>query len=169
MESGERDSVLSAYAGIPDFCITNSRSKNNVFCFRTFTYSFVCFQKKDFYRIIFISTSAMFVTYTLKFLLQVPRLETIIIPESDFRFPSGHATMAAIVMSLVIYYSYKKVSNIFLKYFLCVLVVSRFLLVSYSRIYLHTHVLIDVVVGGLIGVLSTVVVMKVFKRFHYYR
>lgn len=125
--------------------------------------------KKDFYKIIFISTSAMFVTYTLKYILKVPRLETMMLFEDSYRFPSGHATMAAVVMSLVMYYSYKKVSSIFLRYFLYILAVSWFLLVSYSRIYLHAHLLIDVVVGGLIGVLATVVVMKVFKHFHYYR
>lgn len=124
---------------------------------------------KDFYKIIFISTSAMFVTYTLKYLLQVPRLETILIPASDFRFPSGHATMAAIAMSLIIYYAYKKVRNVFLRYFLYVLGVSWFVLVSYSRIYLHAHILIDIVVGGLIGVFATIVVMRVFRHLHYYQ
>lgn len=132
------------------------------------TFLFVFQYKKDFYKIIFISTSAMFVTYTLKYLLQVPRLETIFIPESDFRFPSGHATMAAIVMSLIIYYSHKKVRNLYVRYLLYALGVSWFVLVSYSRLYLHAHILIDVVVGGLIGVFATLVVMKVFRHLHYY-
>jgi undecaprenyl-diphosphatase len=130
-------------------------------------YIFQC--KKDFYKIIFVSTSAMFVTYTLKYILQVPRLETILVPENDFRFPSGHATMAAVVMSLIIYYSHKKVRNLYLRYFLYALGVSWFVLASYSRIYLHAHILIDVVVGGLIGVLATVVVMRVFRHLRYYR
>lgn len=124
--------------------------------------------KKDFYKIIFISTSAMFVTYTLKYVLKVPRLETIMLFEDSYRFPSGHATMAAVVMSLIIYYSHKKVRNMYLRYFLYAFGAIWFLLVSYSRIYLHAHILIDVVVGGLIGVVATVVVMRVFRHLHYY-
>jgi len=124
--------------------------------------------KKDFYKILCISASAMFVTFTLKYILKVPRPETIILFEDSYRFPSGHATMAAIVMSLIIYYSHKKVQNMYLRYFLYILGASWFVLVSYSRIYLHAHVLIDVFVGGLIGVLATVVVMKVFRHLRYY-
>jgi len=111
----------------------------------------------------------MFVTFTLKYILKVPRPETIILFEDSYRFPSGHATMAAIVMSLIIYYSHKKVQNMYLRYFLYILGASWFVLVSYSRIYLHAHVLIDVFVGGLIGVLATVVVMKVFRHLRYYK
>ena len=125
--------------------------------------------KKDFYKILCISASAMFVTFTLKYILKVPRPETIILFEDSYRFPSGHATMAAIVMSLIIYYSHKKVQNMYLRYFLYILGASWFVLVSYSRIYLHAHVLIDVFVGGLIGVLATVVVMKVFRHLRYYK
>jgi|GEM_PF-5798139 len=123
--------------------------------------------KKDFYKILCISASAMFVTFTLKHILKVPRPETIILFEDSYRFPSGHATM--IVMSLIIYYSHKKVQNMYLRYFLYILGASWFVLVSYSRIYLHAHVLIDVFVGGLIGVLATVVVMKVFRHLRYYK
>lgn len=125
--------------------------------------------KKDFYKILCVSVSAMFVTFMLKHILKVPRPETMILFEDSYRFPSGHATMAAIVMSLIIYYSNKKVRNVYLRYFLYIFGVSWFVLVSYSRIYLQAHILIDVVVGGLIGVLATVLVMKVFRHLRYYR
>lgn len=125
--------------------------------------------KKDFYKVFFVSTSAMFVTYTLKYLLQVPRPDTMLILEDGFRFPSGHATMAAVTMSLVVYYSYQRVKNIYLQYLLYILAIAWFVLVSYSRLYLGVHVLIDVVAGGIIGILVTVVVMRVFRHFHYYK
>jgi undecaprenyl-diphosphatase len=125
--------------------------------------------KKDFYKIFFVSTSAMFITYTLKYLLQVPRPETMLILEDGYRFPSGHATMAAVTMSLVIYYSYYKVKNMYSKYSLYVTGVLWFVLVSYSRLYLGVHVLIDVIVGGIIGVLTTIIVMRIFRHLHYYK
>ena len=121
-------------------------------------------QKKDFYKILFIIISAMFVTYTLKYILQVPRLETILIPENDFRFPSGHATMAAVVMSLVIYYAHKKVRNVYLRYFLYALGISWLVLVSYSRIYLNAHILIDVTVGALVGIGATFLGVRIFSK-----
>lgn len=125
--------------------------------------------KKEFYKIIFVSTSAMFVTYTLKYILKVPRLENMIIFEDSYRFPSGHATMAAIVMSLIVYYSNRQVKNLFLKYFLYIIAIGWFVLVGISRMYLNAHLLIDIVAGGVIGILATVVVIQVFRHLHYYK
>lgn len=124
--------------------------------------------KKDSLKIIFASTSAMFVTFTLKYLLKVPRPAHMLVVETDPRFPSGHATMASVVMALIIYYSYKYIKNRYLRYFLYVCAVSWFLLVSYSRLYLGVHYPIDVIAGGLIGILSTIIVIKIFKHLHYY-
>lgn len=111
----------------------------------------------------------MFVTYTLKYILKVPRLENMIIFEDSYRFPSGHATMAAIVMSLIVYYSNRQVKNLFLKYFLYIIAIGWFVLVGISRMYLNAHLLIDIVAGGVIGILATVVVIQVFRHLHYYK
>jgi undecaprenyl-diphosphatase len=124
--------------------------------------------KKDFYKILFSSISAMFVTYTLKYLLKIPRPAHMLVVETDPRFPSGHATMAAIVMTLIIYYSNKYIKNHYLKYTLYLVGVGWFTLVGYSRLYLGVHYPVDIIIGGLIGVISTVVVLKIFKRLHYY-
>jgi undecaprenyl-diphosphatase len=124
--------------------------------------------KKDSLKIIFASTSAMFVTFALKYLLKVPRPVHMLVVETDPRFPSGHATMASVVMALIIYYSCKHIKNRYLRYFLYVCAISWFLLVSYSRLYLGVHYPIDIIAGGLIGILSTIIVMKIFKHLHYY-
>jgi undecaprenyl-diphosphatase len=76
--------------------------------------------------------------------------------------------MAAVVMSLVIYYSHKHIKNDYLRYFLYVVSVAWFALVSYSRLYLGVHYPIDILAGGVIGVASTIIVMKIFKHLHYY-
>lgn len=124
--------------------------------------------KKDSLKIIFTTTSALFVTFTLKYLLKVPRPAHMLVVETDPRFPSGHATMASVVMALIIYYSHKHIKNRYLKYLLYLCAVSWFVLVSYSRLYLRVHYPIDIVVGGLIGVVSIIIVMKIFKHLHYY-
>lgn len=124
--------------------------------------------KKDSLKIIFASTSAMFVTFTLKYLLRVPRPVHMLVVETDPRFPSGHATMASVVMSLSIYYAHKYVKNRNIRYFLYICAVLWFILVSYSRLYLGVHYPVDILVGGLIGIISTAIVIKIFKHLHYY-
>jgi undecaprenyl-diphosphatase len=124
--------------------------------------------KKDSLKIIFASTSAMFLTLTLKYLLKVPRPAHMLVVETDPRFPSGHATMASVVMALIIYYAHKHIKNTYLKYSLYICAVAWFALVSYSRLYLGVHYPIDILAGGLIGIVSTVIVLKIFKHLHYY-
>jgi undecaprenyl-diphosphatase len=92
----------------------------------------------------------------------------MLVIETDPRFPSGHATMAAVVMTLIISYSNKHIKNNYLKYFLWILAIGWFMLVSYSRLYLHVHYPIDIIAGGLIGILSTMVVSKIFNHLRYY-
>lgn len=124
---------------------------------------------KDFYTILFTSTTAMFVTYTLKYSLQIPRPENMLVHAHDYRFPSGHATMASVVMSLIIHYTHLHIKNKYLRNILYSMAVLWFILVSYSRLYLQVHYLIDVTVGGLIGILSTFFIIKIFKHLHYYK
>lgn len=121
---------------------------------------------RDFYTILFTSSFAMITTYTIKHLLKIPRPDTMLIPEVGYRFPSGHATMAALVMSLGIYYAHRYVHDKQLRYFLYISAVAWYILISYSRIYLHVHFLIDVIAGGIVGVLSTIIVVKIVRRFY---
>lgn len=124
---------------------------------------------KDFYTILFTSTTAMFVTYSLKYLLKVERPVDMLTEVHDYRFPSGHATMAAIVMSLSIHYANLYIKSRLLRYTLYSLAVMWYLLVSYSRLYLHVHYPIDVIAGGAIGIASTILIVKIFKHLHYYK
>jgi undecaprenyl-diphosphatase len=124
---------------------------------------------KDFYTILFTSITAMFVTYSIKYILNIPRPSDMLIVASDPRFPSGHATMSAIVMSLGIYYAHRHIKNKYLRYIVYFFAVMWYVIVSYSRLYLRAHYPIDVIVGGAIGVASTILVLKIFKHFHYYR
>lgn len=110
----------------------------------------------------------MFLTYTLKYLLKVPRPEHMLVIEHDPRFPSGHATMAGVVMALIIYYAYNHCENRFVRYLLYFCALSWFILVSYSRLYLHVHYPIDIIAGGIIGIVSTIVIIRIFKHLHYY-
>jgi membrane-associated phospholipid phosphatase len=124
---------------------------------------------KEFYKVFFTSTLAMCISYTLKYLFKIPRPDTMLIPEGDYRFPSGHATMAAVVMALGMHYAHTHIKNKSLRYTLYTIAFLWYALVSYSRLYLQVHLLIDVFVGGAIGVFSTVLILKLFKHLRYYK
>ncbi len=124
---------------------------------------------KDFYTILFSSTAAMCITYTLKLVLKVSRPEHMLVIEDGYRFPSGHATMAAVIMSLGIYYTKRHIHDKHLRYFLYSSAFAWYVLVSYSRLYLGVHYPIDVIVGGIIGIVSTLSVIMIFKHLRYYK
>jgi undecaprenyl-diphosphatase len=124
---------------------------------------------KEFYKVFFSSTLAMCISYTLKYLLKVPRPTDMLIFEGDYRFPSGHATMAAVVMALGIHYAHTHVKHKPLRYTLYALAVLWYVLISYSRLYLHVHYPVDVFVGGAIGVFSATLILKIFKHLRYYK
>ena len=71
---------------------------------------------KESYILFFSSTLAMCISYTLKYLLKVPRPDMMLVPEADFRFPSGHATMASVVMALGMHYAHAHIKNKSLRY-----------------------------------------------------
>jgi undecaprenyl-diphosphatase len=124
---------------------------------------------KESYILFFSSTLAMCISYTLKYLLKIPRPEMMLVPEADFRFPSGHATMASVVMALGIHYAHAHIKNKPLRYTLYVVAFLWYALVSYSRLYLNVHYPIDVLVGGAVGVFSTILILLLFKHLRYYR
>jgi undecaprenyl-diphosphatase len=122
---------------------------------------------KEFYVVLFTTSLAMVTTFALKHLLHVPRPEHMLVATDNYRFPSGHATMASVVMCLGIHYAHLYVKNVYTRNLLCVLFVSWYVLVSYSRLYLQVHYPIDVIAGGIIGYLATVIVLHAFKHLQY--
>ncbi len=126
-------------------------------------------KQKESYKVFFSTVTAMVVTYTLKYITDIPRPLHALVLETDARFPSGHATLAAVVMSLGIYYAYTHIDTKLLKYAIYTLSILWFIAVSYSRLYLHVHYSIDVITGGLIGIIGTFLVIKFFHHVHYYQ
>ena len=124
--------------------------------------------KKDFYKIFFTSTTAMCITFALKYILKIPRPVHMLVVEDGYRFPSGHAAMASVVMTLGIYYAYTKIKNKDIRHLVYILSVVWFVLVSYSRLYLQVHYPVDILASLFIGIFTTYFVIKVFHHLHYY-
>jgi membrane-associated phospholipid phosphatase len=84
--------------------------------------------------------------------------------ETDFSFPSGHATIAVAFYGFLAYMlarsSNKKYHGIII--FLAVLMI---LLIGYSRLYLGVHFVTDVLAGYLVGLTSLLVGVYKTERF----
>jgi undecaprenyl-diphosphatase len=117
-------------------------------------------QKKAGLTVFLSSSIAIFITYALKHIFKIPRPENMLVLEDGYRFPSGHATMSAVIMSLVIFFSVKCIKNNFLKYTICFSGILWWLLVSNSRLYLGVHIPLDIIFGSIIGIFSVLLVVK---------
>lgn len=97
---------------------------------------------------------ALGITFVLKYLVARPRpLVNALQVETDYSFPSGHAT-AVFAPLILIDKLYPKLKWLWL---------SLGILVLFSRIYLGVHYLSDVAAGALIGYITGIIVLRVAK------
>ena len=81
----------------------------------------------------------------------------LVIPTEPNSFPSGHsASSMSIITVLVSEFRSHKIAVI--------LLIAFAVLVAFSRVYAGVHYPLDVIVGATVGVISGVVVLKVFKN-----
>lgn len=74
---------------------------------------------------------------------------------TDFSFPSAHAATAFAAASILTYFDRKRR----LLYYLIAI------LISYSRIYLGCHFLLDVIGGAVVGTLISVILINLDRRY----
>jgi undecaprenyl-diphosphatase len=89
--------------------------------------------------------------YILKILIARPRPLFSLVTETDYSFPSGHATMAAAFFGLLIYLFAGRIKKRALRSLFVLANLFLFLAVSFSRLYLGVHWLSDVLGGSLLG------------------
>ena len=83
----------------------------------------------------------------IKIIVKRPRPEYGIINETNYSFPSGHATAATAFYGFLIYLIYINVKNKKLKYFLIALMFIIIVSICVSRIYLGVHYFSDTLAG----------------------
>lgn len=95
------------------------------------------------------------VTTVLKLLFRAPRPSYLILDTEncpvDFSFPSGHASTSFAAAFVLAQFDPKRK-------WLYLLLAS---LISYSRIYLNCHHVVDVVAGAVLGVIISLFVLKI--------
>lgn len=102
----------------------------------------------------------------IKQLTAISRPTSELIHRTDFSYPSGHATIATIFFSLIIYFFKDKIKNRLLKISFIALNILLILVISFSRIYLNAHWFSDVLGGlawGLFWIFLTIGIAKYFK------
>lgn len=93
--------------------------------------------------------------YLLKYLFNVPRLPDGMIDKTSPTFPSGHASISFVP---VVFFGDLKLRLPFLGYSL---------LVSYSRVYLNVHTVIDVLFGLLVGFIVPLSLLMYEDKFYH--
>lgn len=84
----------------------------------------------------------------LKRIVARPRpTEYRIVEELGYSFPSGHSMVGMAFYGLLIYFTYRKVKNPFIKWSVCILLTALIFLIGFSRIYLGVHYASDVIAG----------------------
>ena len=96
-------------------------------------------------------SSAFFMEFIIKILVQRPRPDTALINLSDFSFPSGHSTISILLFVFLIYAFKDDIKNKTLKYIFIIFCIFSFLIVGFSRIYINVHWFTDVLAGFTLG------------------
>lgn len=97
----------------------------------------------------------------LKIIVRRVRPEYMLVDESFYSFPSGHAMVGTFVFGFLIWYIYKQ-TKLTKKYKISIISILTLILflICFSRIYLMVHYFSDVVVGIIIALIYLKVVLK---------
>ncbi len=90
---------------------------------------------------------------SIKLLIHRLRPEQALINITRFSFPSGHATIATIFFTILLYSLIENIKSKKVKIILTIAAIIIILLISFSRIYLGVHWFSDVLGGIILGIL----------------
>jgi len=118
-----------------------------------------------FWPFVFTLASAESVTFIGKILVHRYRPDGAVMVESDFSFPSGHATIAVALYGYLAYLIIKQLKIKTAR--IAVLSGSLFLIliIGFSRLYLGVHYISDVIAGYLVGLLALILGIS-FREWH---
>lgn len=107
----------------------------------------------------------LFLRWALKSAFKRPRPEYALINiQKDFSFPSGHTLFAVGFYGLIIYFMWKSNIKKLYKYLLTFVISTAILFIIISRIYLNVHYFTDVLAGFILGILSIILFIGVYKN-----
>lgn len=109
---------------------------------------------------------ATVLSQVIKHIYKIPRPVDMLVIETGYRFPSGHATVStafftALIVSVYFFYS---ASVLPVKRFVTSLSILLIIGVSCSRLVLRVHKPIDVVCGVVLGLISVLIMVYIYKK-----
>ncbi|MBI5065907.1 bifunctional DedA family/phosphatase PAP2 family protein [Candidatus Woesearchaeota archaeon] len=145
--------------------ITNIVSPTNLFILSILLSVVLIYKKKWYYFLLFLFSmiGGLLFEVIIKLIAHRARPSNALIKLADYSFPSGHATMAIIFFSLLLYSFKDDIKNKILKNSFIVGNIALFLLVGFSRIYLNVHWFSDVIAGFSLGLFWITLLILVFK------
>jgi len=126
---------------------------------------FLIYKKKWYYAILLVSSllGGSLFEWLIKLIVHRARPENSLIDIAGYSFPSGHATMAIIFFSLLLYAFKDDIKNKGLKYLFIISNIILFFIIGFSRVYLNVHWLSDVLAGFALGLFWLTLLILVFK------
>lgn len=105
------------------------------------------------------------VAYVAKMVFHRPRPLHALIVETDYSFPSGHATIAVAFYGFIALLLFLHFKNRYTRIVICSVALFLILLIGISRLYLGVHYFSDIVGGYMVGTIGMVVGYAVLKYY----
>lgn len=100
---------------------------------------------------------------TIKYLLRRPRPPLHLLALRGFSFPSAHATLATIFFALLMYSFKDDIKIAWLRRLFIAVNIIIFILIGFTRIYLGTHWVSDVLAGYALGIFWLTLLILIFR------
>ena len=89
----------------------------------------------------------------------------MLIEETEFSFPSGHALFAALIFGFLIYVFKNEIKNKIIRYSFIIINILLMITISFSRLYLKVHWFSDVLAGFFLGIFILTYIIILEKQF----
>lgn len=147
--------------------ITHIGDKYTIAILSLIIITLLIFHKKDYHRVKEFSLSLLIGVASsqgLKYLIKKSRPELMLIPETGYSMPSGHATLSMIFFGMMIYLFKDEIKNTVKKYSFIIINILMIILIGFSRIYLNVHYLSDVIAGFVLGLICILIAIKLIEK-----